>query len=128
LGSCSACYKILVGHHQLFAIEDDFDDDLVTYKGVLDFLIIPLIARRMLNWAFLQNDVSPDFWTEFAINLTKIIGVTIAAVRVILGVVLTIALSPIVGFCWFFKPGLETGKHVVTENEEGNDLGIIYVR
>lgn len=61
-------------------------------KGVLDFLIFPLIARKLIADHWL-----PENWNNIFLKLLVwVIGFPIETIRVLTGIVLTIVLSPFV--------------------------------
>ena len=96
-------YEILVGNHQSFAISNsNFLEQksgcVDTFKGVIDFLVLPLVARRLWNWSWLQmQEEDNSFSTEMAISAARTFASAITIARVLLGFLLTVLLIPVVG-------------------------------
>ena len=61
-------------------------------KGVLDFLIFPLIARKLIADAFLPENRN----NGFSKLLAAVVGLPFEIIRLLIGIILTIVLSPFV--------------------------------
>ncbi len=123
--SIKATFLALIGNHQSFAVTDDdylneSNINSATFKGVLDFLVLPLIARRIWNWSFLQKlDLDNNFCLELGIFAARAIAIYISSARVAVGIALTIALAPIVGLvCLIRAIPLEQSTVEDKSNEE----------
>ena len=76
-----------------------------TFKGVLDFLIIPLVARQLWNWSFLQeqnNNISLSM--DLAISAARTFSTAVSLARIVMGIALTITLTPLVGVICLLRP------------------------
>lgn len=100
--SISATYQVLVGAHHSFSTSDDdfFKQDtgqVKSFKGILDFLILPLIARQLWNWSWLKMLGEDRPWyLELAISAARCVALLISTARILMGIALTLLLSPIV--------------------------------
>ena len=103
INSISLTYQALVGNHQSFATANtDYQNQqeakVETFKGVLDFLIIPLVARRLCNWSWLQmGNKNNSLSMELAISAARVFSLAVSVARILIGIALTITLTPFVG-------------------------------
>lgn len=103
INSISLTYQTLVGNHKSLAItHEDYlrqeRGEVETFKGVLDFLIIPLVARRLWNWSFLQMaNNNNSLSMELAISAARVFSQAVSLARILIGIALTITLTPVVG-------------------------------
>ena len=93
-------YNLFVGTH--FALESSGGA-----KGILDFLILPLLARKLIADTYLENRRD----TKIANALALAIAIPIELARFSLGIALTLLLSPIVAIIHFIKGQLPNHKH-----------------
>jgi hypothetical protein len=122
--SLNATYQAIVGNHKSFAVfETDFkkqnNGTVETFKGALDFLILPLIARRLWNWSWLQMlNNNNSFSLQLVISAARVCAQIISLARILIGIALTICLTPIVGLiCWFRPTDKPTIKSDSTSQE-----------
>lgn len=123
--SLNATFLTLIGNHQSFAITDEdctneSNINNATFKGLLDFLILPLIARRIWNWSFLkqqQKDINfNSIMLELAIFAARIIAIYISLARIIAGIVLTLTLAPIIGLVCLTR-SINLGQDMADDNK-----------
>jgi len=103
MGSITATYQAIVGNHLSLATERrdceaQQHGEVQTFKGALDFLILPLVARRLWNWSFIQMQVNNNSLSmELAISTARVFSMAVSLARILVGVALTLALTPVVG-------------------------------
>ena len=91
-------YVILVGCHYDLNVKGYFDARGGS-KGILDILIFPLIARKLIADAHLpENRYNP-----FSRMLAVVVGLPLEITRLLLGITLTIVVSPLVLYIHVMK-------------------------
>ncbi|MDF1757522.1 MAG: hypothetical protein P1U74_04420 [Legionellaceae bacterium] len=111
LGALSVTYNILVGKHRSYNIYSFHDDsspisNYSSFKGVLDIFILPLVARRLWNWSEhqLEKGDANGFTMKVAVECARMFAAVISLVRIVVGIALTVLLSPFVGMVCLLKP------------------------
>ena len=107
LQGLKATFDILVGDHYP-------DGPHTGSKGVLDFLIFPLLARRFIN------DTQRTEWNErhFINALAWTAAIPLEIMRFTAGIALTLLLAPIVAIVTLIRPALPLMVAAVTQIKE----------
>lgn len=94
-------YKVLTGHH--------YGSDC--YKGLLDYLIFPLIARKLIADAELDERKENHFANALALT----IAIPLEIIRITIAFALTLVFTPIVAIVHFIEACLP-------QQEQSNNL------
>lgn len=86
----SSAYSIIVGCHYALNFEN-LEEERRGSKGILDFLIFPLIARKLMADAFMNPIPS-----RLMFPMVILIALPFEVARILMGVILTVALLPLI--------------------------------
>ncbi|MDP1603703.1 MAG: hypothetical protein Q8M03_10610 [Legionella sp.] len=103
LSGLNATFNILVGEHFDLFLKGRHNNQGGA-KGVLDFLILPLLARKLIADTYLDEQKENTFTN----TLAWAIAVPIEIARFSAGIALTLLLSPIVALVHLIKACLPT--------------------
>lgn len=126
LEGLQATYNILVGEHydlKLKGKDGAGNGPMGGAKGILDFFILPLVARKLIADTFLDERQDSDFVNALA----WIIAIPIEIVRFGAGVALTLLLAPVVAIVHLLRAIPNVLKEAATiwsgdnANEQSND-------
>ncbi|MDF1758119.1 MAG: hypothetical protein P1U74_07455 [Legionellaceae bacterium] len=105
--SLKITFLLILGDHQATNIQDPsshvnsitrFISNPPPFKGALDFLLLPLVARKLLNWSLRQmENKSNSFSLEIAISFARVFAGLVIAARYLISFALTVALLPVIG-------------------------------
>lgn len=81
-------YNVLVGSHYNFKNKNG-----QTRKGILDLLLFPVIARRLMYLAYRPT---PKWYMKLLVIPAAVVGIPLEIIRGLLGIILTVPLSTVV--------------------------------
>lgn len=115
LDGIGVTFELLIGTHYLTSAEENS-------KGILDFLILPLLSRRLLADALREYEENPEL--NFKQTLAWLIGFPIECVRYTAAALLTVMLIPVVAVVHLIKACLPESMCL---QEENNNIPSVFV-